>query len=458
MKPVDGQLPYSDEAERSLLCTLLNGAQDASTIYDMLTPNDFYMNRYAMIYEACRYIHKQFVTVSVTVVLEYLRRINRLEAVGGASEVYNLIALNVPDFEALPLAGYIQALAYRLRVIRMADEIRRLAAGEDVLASELEGKVLECVQSAGTLATDERIVTAREAVLKLTDQVENRGDSLYTGVATGYTRLDEMLDGVQGLCIVGARPGMGKSAFLIGAALSAAKRGIGVYFWSGEMSAQQQFMRMQAHESGISSRLLRRGLYQPQGVTQDAYAHRVLPAFATLSELPIMIDETPGITPAKLSASIRRVQQQRNLRIGLIIVDYLQLMEADGRHTARYGEVTEISRKLKQLSMAFHAPVMAAAQLNRETENGAKHRPTLAHLRDSGAIEQDADSVVMLYREAVYDPYTIDPESAEFLVVKNRDGDIGTIPMRWKAGLTRFENAPAVRPHAFSNPIARRND
>jgi replicative DNA helicase len=256
-----------------------------------------------------------------------------------------------------------------------------------------------------------------------------------TGVSTGFTELDRMTAGLQpgDLIIIAGRPSMGKTTLAINIAENAAVgKGVPVAIFSMEMSAEQLSMRMISSLGRVHQGSLRTGNFNDEDWT------RINAAVAQMSEAPIFIDETPALTPTEVRARARRLKREKGL--GLIVIDYLQLMQVGGSVENRTAEISEISRGLKALAKEMHCPVIALSQLNRSVEQRAEKKPVMSDLRESGAIEQDADVIMMIYREEVYDQNTPRKGIADIIFTKQRNGPVGEVQLAFMGEYTKFEN------------------
>jgi replicative DNA helicase len=278
------------------------------------------------------------------------------------------------------------------------------------------------------------VVSLREAVSEVFEATEQavKEERLLMGIPTGFHELDNLLNGLnkQRFIIVGGRPAMGKSSFLLNIALHAARLGKRVFYWTGEMSATDNAIRLMSGETGIKAKDIQSG-----NLDLDEW-RLFVEATGKLADLPLWIDPTPGITPQQLKA--RLIRQQILHGVDLIIVDYLQLMTSGGEN--RVQEVSRISQALKGFSKTFNVPVLAAAQLSRELERRQDKRPMLSDLKESGSLEQDADVVAFIYRDEVYNPESEYPNQAEIIVAKHRQGATDTVSLYWDRVTTRFLN------------------
>ena len=434
--PQDRIPPHSNEAERSVLGACLLSKDALYDSMERIRPADFYNKNHGEIFEAMMNLEKAGRPVDALTVSEELAKRNSLEIVGGRAYVAEL-ASDVPS--ALNAGDY-------ARIIAEKAEMRRLiSAAGDILergySDEMDARdILEYAEhSIFEIAKDRQkkdlqsIRDVLETNIKIiNERAEHKGQLM--GVPTGMTDLDKMTDGLQksDLIILAARPSMGKTAFALCAARNAAVAGKKVAVFSLEMPRTQLSQRLIAMEARIDASRLRSGDLEP-----DDWK-KMSAAVDTLGQAPIFIDDSSGITVPEIKNKCRRLQAEQGL--DLIIVDYLQLMSIGGRVESRQLEVSTLSREFKQLARELDCPVMLLSQLSRAPETRSDHRPVLSDLRESGAIEQDADVVLFLYRDERYNEETETPGECEVIVAKHRNGEIGTVRVIWQGRYTRFAN------------------
>ncbi|MBM4280553.1 MAG: replicative DNA helicase [Deltaproteobacteria bacterium] len=433
--------PHALDAERAVLGALLLEPSAFSTVIDeVLLPEHFYRPHHGTIFRAIADLHHAGEQIDTLTVVDELLKKGQLDAVGGAAAISQLEAL-------LPTAAHVGSYA---RLVREKAVLRQLIENatnvvqsayaqnkrvEDIL-DEAERTILEISQ--GT--SKRSIVPMRVLVKRATDQLEqainNRAE--VTGLATGFKRLDYMTSGLQpgDLIIVAARPSMGKTAFTLNVAGNVATRLTKpVMFFSLEMGAEQLVQRLLGAEARVDISNLRRGRIQ-----QADYS-RLAEAVGRLSDAPVFIDETPSISVTEMRNKCRR--QMHETGLSLVMVDYLQLMTGPAGYDNKAAEVGEISKGLKTLARELGVPVVALSQLNRSVESRNDKRPMMSDLRESGAIEQDADIIMFLYREEYYlkDKTPEDRVGvAELIIAKHRNGAVGTVDLRFLNNITRFED------------------
>ena len=433
--------PHDLQAEESLLGAMLLSRDAISSAVEVCKADDFYRPAHGHIFDAVCSLYAQGEPADPVTVADELRRADLLEAAGGPG---NLVALqaNTPAIaNASRYARIVEEHALLRRLIGVASEIAEMGYSlpEDVVAT------LDRAESMVFAVAERRVTDSlkplRELLAASLDHLEalyNRGDSI-TGVATGYTDLDERLSGLQpsALIIVGARPSMGKTSFALGAAAHAAiEKRLPVLFFSLEMSHLELTQRLLCSEARVDSSRMR------NGKLHEADWPKVVNAIGKLGEAPLFIDDNPNLTVMEVRAKARRLKSREGL--GLIVVDYLQLMSNPGSNENRQVEVSEISRGLKILARELSVPVLALSQLSRNLEARADKRPVLADLRESGSLEQDADVVLFIYRDEVYNKESPDRGSAEIIVAKHRNGPTGTTQLAFLDHFTRFANIARV--------------
>ena len=445
-RPAQRIPPHNVEAEASLLGAILL-SKDAMAVANErgLRSDEFYKPTHQFVFDAMRALNTAGEPIDAVTVADELRRSAQLDAVGG---VEALVALQNATPSVTSAERYVRIVrdtAALRRLIAVAADIAEIGfSGPDDVAralDEAESRVFD-VSERNVGDSSRRLETLMSEVM---ERLEERASSrdVITGLPTGLHDLDRILLGFQPgtLNILGARPAMGKSALALRIAVHAAQAAAKpVLFFSLEMGAAELAQRVLASEARVDSTLLRNGR-----VTQNDW-QKIGLALGTLS-VPLIIDDSPGTSVAAIRARARRTVSREG-GLGLIVIDYLQLMGADdNKPENRQLEVSEISRKLKLLAREFGIPVLALSQLSRALEARTDKRPTLSDLRESGALEQDADVVMFLYRDEVYNPESKEAKgAAELNVAKHRAGPLGKVRLSWISGYTRFENWGEDRP------------
>lgn len=430
--------PQNLEAESSVLGGILLENEAINLVVELLRPDDFYRESHRKIFRAMIEITDRSEPVDLITLSEFMKGRGELEAVGGTAYLASLA-----DF--VPTAANI---AYYARIVREKAILRSLITAATEIATrgfEDQGNVEEFLDRAEKVIFDiseKKIKAAFVAVgdmikdtLKTVEKLYERKE-MVTGVPTGYEDLDRLTAGLQpsDLIVVAGRPSMGKTAFSLNIATHAAFAGIGVAVFSLEMAKEQLVLRMLCSEARVDNSKIRSGYLGERDFPKLANAA------GRLHEAPIYIDDTPAISILELRAKARRLVRDRTKKVGLLVVDYLQLMRGMGTASNREQEISEISRSLKALAKELSVPVIAISQLNRRVEDRGDKRPMMADLRESGAIEQDADVIMFIYRDEVYNPKSDNKGIAEVIVAKQRNGPIDTVNLTFINEFTRFEN------------------
>ncbi len=434
---IDRRMPFSLEAEQSLLGSILINPGCMDEIAPIVKDSDFYMPEHQEIFRAMQSMYLKSKNIDAVTLIEELVQSGTYDESGGR-EYLKLIAEAVPTaVNAADYAAIVRDKAILRQLIDAGEEISEAAyAGDDDaenIVEFAESKIFRIAEG----RENKNFIHIRDALIQVYDRLTKLSqdpDSL-KGTPTGFTALDNVIVGMNeaDLVLIGARPGMGKTAFAMNIATEAAiKTKKTVCVFSLEMSAEQLANRMLQSEAQVDSYKMRSGTLSAEDWNAIAYAS------SRLSETEILIDDTPGITVTGMKSKLRRVKN-----LGLVIVDYLQLMQGDKHNDNRVQEVGEISRGLKLLAKELAIPVICCAQLNRGPENRPDKRPMLSDLRDSGAIEQDADIVMFLYRDEYYKEETVDQSVAEVLIVKNRHGSLDKVKLGWIGRFTKFTNLAA---------------
>ena len=442
-KPKDaapyGLPPQNVEAEESIISAILIDNNTLLDVIEILAPEDFYRSAHQKIYGAIIDLFDKTEPIDLVTLANRLKEKGQLEEIGSASYLARLV-------DTVPLAVNAQHYA---KIVHDKASLRRLIEKSNAI-------VKRCYEERGN--ADDVIDFAEAAVFEITENKsqqafypiskiilgnietleEKQGNrSLVTGVPTGFSRLDNLTSGLQNsdLIILAARPSMGKTALALNIARNAAvEANIPVAIFSLEMSKEQLSLRMLCSEARIDSSRLRSGFFSMEDW------HRLTDAAGLLSESPIYIDDSASLTAMDIRAKARRLKMDKN--IGLVIIDYLQLMQGRASAERRDLEISEISRALKALAKELSLPVLALSQLNRMLEQRTDKRPRLSDLRESGALEQDADVVAFIYRDEVYNREEDNPSRgvAEILLSKQRNGPTGDVYLTFLNSFTRFEN------------------
>lgn len=427
--------PQNVEAEQSVLGSLLIDRDAILRIAPFLRPEDFYRENHAQIYQAILDLFERREPADFLTVCNALEQRGVLEAVGGAAYITSLINAVPTPIHVEHYARIVELAALRRRLIEAAGQIARLAYEEDRDIDQVIDRAEATLFEVTERREKKDLVPIKRLMADYYDRIEylqSHRDEL-VGLPTGFIDLDKLLGGLQrsDLLIIAGRPGMGKTSFGLSIALNAAlKHKAVVAFFTLEMSGEQLVQRMVSSETGIDSRRLM------VGDIHDLEWERFVKASGDLSETLIFIDDTPAPTPLEIRSKCRRLAAEYEL--DLVIIDYLQLMSGGVRSENRQQEISYISRSLKGLARELHVPVIALSQLSRAVEARQDKRPILSDLRESGSIEQDADIVMFIYRDEVYDELTDRRNIADIIVAKHRNGPTGQVALRFAKEQTKF--------------------
>jgi len=434
-----GLPPQNIEAEESIISAILIDNNTLLDVIETLAPEDFYRTAHQKIYAAITDLFDKAEPIDLVTLANRLKEKGHLEMIGGASYLAKLVDTVPMAVNALHYAKIVHDKATLRRLIEKANAIVKRCFEERGNADEVidfaESAVFEISEKKARQAFSPLSKIILSNIETLEEKQGNR--SLVTGVPTGFSQLDNMTSGLQNsdLIILAARPSMGKTALALNIARNAAVDGnIPVAIFSLEMSKEQLSLRMLCSEARIDSSRLRGGFFSMEDW------HRLTDAAGVLSDAPIYIDDSASLSAMEIRAKARRLKMDKN--IGLIIIDYLQLMQGRASAERRDLEISEISRGLKALAKELSLPVMALSQLNRMLEQRTDKRPRLSDLRESGALEQDADVVAFIYRDEVYNKDEDNPNKgvAEILLSKQRNGPTGDVFLSFLNSFTRFEN------------------
>ena len=431
--------PHNLDAEESLLGAMLLSRVAIDMASEGLSADAFYKPAHGHIYDAILSLSSQGEAVDPVTVAEELRRHDLLDVIGGPAALISLQANTPATSSASRYAQIIEEHSLLRGMIRVAGEISELGYS---LPADVMGAINDAEQMMFEIA-EHRQVDSMSQLHDMLDQtldyleaIMERGEGV-TGTPTGYTDFDELTSGLQpnALIVIGARPGMGKTSFAMGMAAHAALEAqTPVLFFSLEMSRVELTQRLLCSEARIDSQKIRNARLGPDDWT------RISNALGRLSEAQMWIDDNPHVTVSEIRSKARRLQSALGRPLGMIVIDYIQLMSGRSNAENRQTEVAEISRGLKVLAREMKCPVVALAQLNRGLEQRADKRPVLSDLRESGSLEQDADIVAFLYRDEQYNPESADIGTAEVLVAKHRAGPTGVVRLAFLSHYTKFAN------------------
>ena len=431
-------LPHSMEAEQSVIGSMIMDREAIIVASEIVLGDDFYNKQYGVVFDTMVELNDEGKPVDLVTLQDRLKEKDVPPEVSSLEFIRDLITAVPTSANIKHYANIVAEKATLRRLIRINEEIANTCyvgkeSLEDIL-SDTEKRIFDLVQRRNT----GEFVPIRQIVMNAMDSIEkashNKGN--VTGVATGFLDLDYRTAGMQpsDLILVAARPSMGKTAFVLNIAQYVAfKQAKTVAIFSLEMSKEQLVNRLFSMESKVDSQHLR------TGNLSDVEWEKLIESAGAIGKSNLIIDDTPGISISELRSKCRKYKLEHNLE--MIIIDYLQLMSGSGRSTdSRQQEISDISRSLKALARELHVPVIALAQLSRAVEQRPDHRPMLSDLRESGAIEQDADVVMFIYRDDYYNKDTEKKGIAEIIIAKQRNGPIGTVELVWLPDFTKFAN------------------
>ena len=429
--------PHNAEAEQTVLASCMIDHIAVEKVVNLLSYDDFYYEANKEIYDSIKQIHLQNIPVDAVTVFEELKKRGKIDYVGGYEYLVTLTENIITSKNVEAYCNIIREKSTLRRLISASQEIieKGYKENDDVQ------KIIELAESRIFAISQNRSINSfaeiKEVLMEVFNQLEERAKSggNITGLTTGYTDLDRMTSGLQksDLILLAARPSMGKTALALNIAMNVVKTGASVALFSLEMSKEQYVQRIISMESMVDSTKLRTGSLDDDDWT------RLINTMSLISNYDVYIDDTPSVSLFEMMSKCRRLKIEKGL--DLIIVDYLQLMSDGGRTDNRQQEISNISRGLKALARELNCPVMALSQLSRAPEQRNDHRPIMSDLRESGAIEQDADVVMMLYRDEYY--YKEESEKkgiTDVIITKQRNGPVGTVELAWIGQYTKFGN------------------
>ncbi len=436
--------PHSIDAEQSILGGLLINNESWDHIASIVNEEDFYRRDHRLIFKAIQAQIEAGKPCDVVTLSEHLETHNEIDDAGGLAYLGSLVN-NTPS--ASNIRAYSEIVRERSvlrKLIQVGNEIADSAfnpegrKSDDILEAA-EKTVFEIADKGANSGKDFKSMT--ELLKKTVDRIDElyQNGGTFTGIPSGFTDFDKMTSGLQpaDLVIVAGRPSMGKTTFAMNLAENAAiDAGVGVAVFSMEMPAESLTLRMLSSLGRINQTKVRSGQ-----LDEDDWP-RLTSAVSILNEANIFIDDTPALSPTEMRARVRRLKRKHN--IGLIVVDYLQLMQVKGGSENRVNEISEISRGLKALAKEMNLPVIALSQLNRGLEQRPNKRPVMSDLRESGAIEQDADLIVFIYRDEVYNEDSPDKGTAEIIIGKHRNGPLGMARLTFIGQYTKFEDHASI--------------
>lgn len=434
-------LPHSIEAEQSVIGSMLMNKDAIIAASEIVESSDFYQHQYGVMFEAMVELFNEGKPVDLVTVQDRLKEKDVPPEVSSLEFIREIVIMVPTSANVKSYANIVREKAVLRRLIKVTEEIANTCyAGkeklEDVL-SQTEKSIFDLLQSKNS----GEFVPIRQVALNVLEKIEqaSKSQGTVTGIPTGFIDLDYKTSGMQpsDFVLIAARPSMGKTAFVLNLVEHiAVKKGFPCMVFSLEMSKEQLVNRMLSMESNVDSQKLR------TGSLTDSDWDAVVEGIGTIGKSKLIIDDTPGISITELRSKCRKMKLEYGL--SMVIIDYLQLMSGSKKGgDNRQQEISEISRSLKALAREMDAPVIALSQLSRACETRQDHRPMLSDLRESGAIEQDADVVMFLYRDDYYNKDTDRPNVAEVIIAKQRNGPIGTVELLWRPEYTKFANIAA---------------
>ena len=430
-------MPNNVEAEQSVIGAMLMDRDAITIASEVLTVDDFYQKQYGILFEAMVELYTENVPVDLITLQNRLKEKDVPPEISSLEFVRDMITKVPTSVNVGTYAKIVSEKAALRRLIRVNEEIASACyAGKDSveeIMEDTEKKIFQVLQR----KTNDEFVPIKDVVLNALDKIEaaSRMKGSVTGMPTGFIDLDYKTSGFQpsDLILIAARPSMGKTAFVLNIAeYMAFRSNETVAIFSLEMSKEQLVNRLFALESRVDSQILR------TGNLSDNDWSSLIEAAGVIGRSNLIIDDTPGISVSELRSKCRKYKLEHNL--GIIMIDYLQLMHGSRKSESRQQEISDISRSLKEIARELQVPVVALSQLSRAVEQRPDHRPMLSDLRESGAIEQDADVVMFLYRDDYYNHDTEKKDVAEVIIAKQRNGPIGTVELAWLPRYTKFAN------------------
>ncbi len=427
--------PHNLEAEQAILGGILINNDALNQVVDILSADDFYREAHAHIFGGMLTLYNRDEPVDLITLPQVLKEKNALEKVGGTEYLASLAEGTSTSAGIMYHTEIVKDLATRRDLIKQCSHISEICFQPTDETEEILDLAEQSIFEIAERDIDQSFYPLNEVVKESFKKIEKTPGSAITGIPTGFTDFDNLTSGLQpsDLIIIAGRPSMGKTALALNIAYNAALDGaVAAAIFSLEMSRLQLGIRLLGADATIDSSRLRRGFLQ-----DDDYL-RLTDSANRLSELPIYIDDSSGLSALELKAKARRLKKKFD--ISLVVVDYLQLMQSKKSIESRQLEISDISRSLKALAKDLNIPVVAVSQLNRRVEDRPNKRPLLADLRESGAIEQDADLILFIYREELYNRTEENRGKAELIIAKHRNGPTGKINLTFREEYTRFEN------------------
>ena len=431
--------PHSAEAEQAVLGAMLMNKEAISMASEIITGEDFYQTAYGILFDCIVEMFQQGKPVDLITLQDYLKEKDVPPEISNMEFARDLLMQAQTSANADTYAKIVREKSVMRRLIKVNEETANTCYQQnkplDEILEDAQKKVFELAETGNS----EEYVPIRQVVLNALDVIEraSKTKGTVTGIPTGFIDLDYKLSGLQrsDLVLIAARPSMGKTAFVLNIAeYMAFRSNETVAIFSLEMSKEQLVNRLFALESRVDSQILR------TGNLSDNDWSSLIEAAGVIGRSNLIIDDTPGISVSELRSKCRKYKLEHNL--GIIMIDYLQLMQGSRKSESRQQEISDISRSLKEIARELQVPVVALSQLSRAVEQRPDHRPMLSDLRESGAIEQDADVVMFIHREGYYDPETADKNVGEIIIAKQRNGPLGTVKVAWLSEYTTYTDLP----------------
>ena len=429
--------PHSVESEQSILGSILLDKEAIITVTETIQPEDFYKEAHKIIYECMMKLNNKNEPIDLITLTEELKKQGHLEDIGGISYITSLSTIVPTTSNVKYYADIVKEKSVLRKLIKVSNDILNSGYDSSIKVEDLLEKAEKKIFDISQEKSSEDFQSINSVLMDTYDMIEklytNKED--ITGITTGFDDLNKKTNGLQrtDLILVAARPAMGKTAFSLNLVQNAALKGnASVAVFSLEMSKEQLVQRMLSAQSHVELKKIKTG-----NLDENDWP-RIIDAMSVLSNANIYIDDTPGIKIGELRSKCRKLKIEKGL--DLILIDYLQLMEGDGGNESRQQEISKISRSLKIIAKELNCPVVALSQLSRAPEQRSDHRPMLSDLRESGAIEQDADIVMFLYRDEYYHPDSERKNIGEIIIAKNRHGETGSVELVWLGEIQKFAN------------------
>ena len=437
MEDINRSPPHSVESEQSILGSILLDKEAIITVTETIQPEDFYKEAHKIIYECMVKLNNKNEPIDLITLTEELRKQGHLEDVGGISYITSLSTIVPTTSNVKYYSDIVKEKSVLRKLIKVSNDILNLGYDNSTKVEDLLEKAEKQIFDISQEKSSEDFQSINSVLMDTYDMIERlyTNKEEITGITSGFEDLNKKINGLQrtDLILIAARPAMGKTAFSLNLVQNAALKGnASVAVFSLEMSKEQLVQRMLSAQSHVELKKIKNG-----NLDENDWP-RIIDAMSVLSNANIYIDDTPGIKISELRSKCRKLKIEKGL--DLILIDYLQLMEGDNNNESRQQEISKISRSLKIIAKELNCPVVALSQLSRAPEQRSDHRPMLSDLRESGAIEQDADIVMFLYRDEYYHPDSERKNIGEVIIAKNRHGETGSVELVWLGEIQKFAN------------------